>query len=243
MNVPVWVRNKSWVTHRAGGGGRGMRRINTLTGESKSILRTFIEWTGLSQPKIGHSHVMHGPSGMSLNLKALTHAQLEASALEAGVPLSMLLPSDFVMAPEETTNRDTVANGDESSTILPGWAQHPLARMMGDAFQPNEARTLTHARVGGMAALLTRFAVAVIQGHAMSPDELENENRDAPDGVEKAAHHHHSHDIHSYSDHHDFGAMEEMEKKAFYEKLIVAWSLFLVFWCVSYRLLRVSVLV
>lgn len=238
MGAPVWVRDKKWISRRAGGGGRGMQRVNTLTGETSGIFQRIAEWTGLSQPTIGHSHIMHGPSGMNLNLQALSHAQLEASALEAGVPLDMLLPSDFVLADETATAPNLNAAGEPSSSILPGWAQHPLAQIMGNTFQPHEARTLTHARVGGMAAQLTRFAVAVIQGHATSPDEHGNENGDTAEADTVAPDNktlnHHAHDVHLHHSDHDFGMIGELERKAFYEKLFVAWSLFLVFWFVSH---------
>lgn len=235
MGVPVWVRDEKARSRRAGGGGRGAHRP-----EAPGALQHAAEWIGLYRPEIGHSHLMHGPSGMRLNLQALTHAQLEASALEAGVPLDTLLPEGFVLGHDDATIELPVPHQPAGD----GWAQHPLAKQLENAFHPTQARTLTHARIGGMAALMTRFAVAGIHGHAMSPDERaraqrdededQNDSNNGPtDSAEKPAES--SHEPQTTESYHrnDLGAMEDLEKKAFYAKLTVAWSLFIIFWFVS----------
>jgi hypothetical protein len=118
-----------------------------------------------------------------------------------------------------------------------------------------------------MSALLTRFAVAGIHGHAMAPDEpLDQGGPSNPDGdtvsktilsgetlntqqtdpspaaeVDKGP-------VHvgfeptaaSSSDHLGRQMMQDLDKKAFYSKLIVAWSLFFVFWTVSHPFLSLN---
>ena len=97
----------------------------------------------------------YAPTDKHLNSNALTHAQLEAAALEAGAPLADLLASRL-----ETQENDT-GNGD----IQP---QPPL----------------THMRIGGMVSLLGQFAVAFTHSHIdtdtktiTNPDNTEERGR------------------------------------------------------------------
>ena len=76
------------------------------------------------------------PTHRHLNLIALTRAQLEAAALEAGAPLADLLPSGHETSENGTGNVDT---------------------------QPQPR--LTHTRIGGMVSLLGQFAVAFAHNH------------------------------------------------------------------------------
>ena len=220
MGMPVWVSDEQVQSGRGGGRGREADRFRV-----PGILQHAAEWTGLYKPEIGHSHLMHGPSGMHLNLHALTRAQLEASALEAGVPLDTLLPKGFVRgrddSPQPVDNR---------------WAQHPLAKHIDDAFHPTQTRTLTHARIGRMAALMTRFAVAGIQGHAMTPDERAKAERDEEqdqNDLNESPTIELSNQVYQTTGWHNQSESGAMEQKAFVAKLTVAWSLFLVFWFVS----------
>jgi hypothetical protein len=194
---------------------------------------------------------------MRLNLSALTYVQLEASALEAGAALDTLLPSDLMPATEETSVHNADADVEPSS--LSGWIHHPLASHFQHVFHPTEARTLTHARLGGMSALLTRFAVAAVHRHATTPDDLVDDDRptnhigmptsdtvqfgETSDKLEMAEgdkdHSHHldfSSMIAHSSDNFDLQTMQDLDTKAFYSKLIIAWSFFFTFWTVSDRL-------
>jgi uncharacterized protein YbjT (DUF2867 family) len=56
--------------------------------------------------KIPHS--MGRRRGTRLNLEALTHTQLEAAAMEAGVPLDTLLPPSFYDAQMENIDDENV---------------------------------------------------------------------------------------------------------------------------------------
>lgn len=86
--------------------------------------------------------------GMKLNLWALPRCQLEAAALEAGVPLDTLLPADFY----ETYDQDAChhAFGIEHHP-LPSWfATHSVYHRDDRAPEPP-----THRR---LAAMLTKFS-------------------------------------------------------------------------------------
>ena len=259
MGMPVWIHEGDWNGQRTDGGRSVVKRMTIRWQNSPRFLRRAAEWAGFTNRKIGHSQSMHRPSGMQLNLNALTHAQLEASALEAGVPLSTLLPVGFIPAAEETSahnaNTDTAAN----SSASPGWIHHPLASHFENVFRPAQARTLTHAKLGGMSALLTRFGVAAVHTHATAPDEPPHDG--PPTQINKPA----SKAVFSGTtlnnlqidpsptievdqdlSHLDFNpmptrpsdnvvleTMQALDTKAFYLKLIIAWSLFFIFWAVS----------
>jgi hypothetical protein len=235
MGMPVWVRDENWHGHRAGGGGRSVKRVNTEDLNDAAF-------TGSA---IG---TLHRPHGMRLNLNALTLAQLEASALEVGVPLNTLLPSGVIPAVEETS-----AQARPSATSA--WIHHPLASHFEHAFHPTQARTHTDARLGGMAALLTGFAVAVIHIHATERDEpiggggLSTQEPDSagvfvgetpsnteadqpPTGeVDKDL------DFSPHpSDNLDLQMLHDLDTMTFYTKLAIAFGLFLVFWTVSDQL-------
>jgi potassium channel subfamily K len=71
-----------------------------------------------------------------LNIDALTQAQLEAAALEAGAPLADILPSKFETPVDDAGNVDV---------------------------QPQPL--LTHMQIGGMVSLLGQFAVSFTHSH------------------------------------------------------------------------------
>src|SRR5882762_4407296 len=252
MRVPVWIREENWQGDRARGQCRNMRQ------KDSHFLSRAAEWAGFADRNIEFSNILQGPHGMRLNLDALTRAELEASALEAGVPLDTLLPSDCIPGVAGSP-----MNGDResNSSVRSGWTRHPLARYFKNIFQPAQDRTPTQARVGGMAALLTRFAVAAVHRHSMAPDaplgthrpSIQDSNPsskvmlpggtsggvqldlsptiEVDEGVSS------SFDIPStatpQSDKLGRQMLQDLDKKVFYSKLIVAWGLFFVFWTVS----------
>jgi hypothetical protein len=199
---------------------------------------------------------------MRLNLNALTRTQLESSALEAGAALDTLLPSDLIPASEETSAHNTDADVGANSSP-PDWSHHPLAPHFEHIFHPTHTRTLTHARLGGMSALLTRFAVATVHRHAVTPGEVVDEDRPTNQNAHSTSYevlfeetsnklqmdfsrraaevdNGRSHlDVDSMhvpsSDNFYLQTMHDLDIKAFYSKLIIAWGLFFVFWTVSDR--------
>ncbi|KAF9494794.1 voltage-gated potassium channel [Pleurotus eryngii] len=140
--------------------------------------------------------------GMHLNLEVLTGAQLESAALEAGVPLSTLLPPDF--KPRRGLAGD---NGEKNPKRAEG----------GSSDMP-----LTHTRIGRMVGMLGKFANAVYYSGRLAGDiplELAPTPRITPltSGGEAR--------FESFK-----VEMEKEEEKAFYASLTVAWTLFLAFW-------------
>lgn len=128
QGLPVWISD-----HVARGG--------DMVGSG------YIYWAKRSLEALGsrgrESHLdvtRRRPHRKHLNIEALSPDQLEASALEAGVPLQMFL-EPTTSAPGQTDSR-------------------PLATVW-----PNAMRTPTHSQVGRMAAMMTRFAVAVTGRH------------------------------------------------------------------------------
>lgn len=144
-----------------------------------------------------HSH----RHGTHLNLGVLTGAQLESAALEAGVPLSTLLPPDF-----KPWRRKAGSDSEKNPEHEEG---------------PN-GMPLTHARIGRMVGMLGKFANAVHHSGRLAGDiplELPPTPRITPltSGGEAK--------FESFK-----VEMEREEEKAFYASLTVAWALFLAFW-------------
>lgn len=149
IGVPVWVRDENFSENKVGRQDRGMKWAFTKSMSCLSLLSRAVEWSGFCEHKFGHSQLI-APAGMRLNLAALTQAQLEASAIEVGAPLDMLLPSDFISAFGGTNTHNTDTNVASDSSMTRAWVQHPLTACMH-----------THARLSGMSAPLA-FAIAYL---------------------------------------------------------------------------------
>ncbi|KAJ7596567.1 hypothetical protein C8J56DRAFT_850011 [Mycena floridula] len=83
------------------------------------------------------------PHGMHLNLEALSGPQLEAAAMEAGVPLNALLPPSFWKRHNE------IAHGPNDSHAPP------------PVYIPDMDMPLTQARMGRMINMVVNFGLAV----------------------------------------------------------------------------------
>ncbi|KAI1797989.1 hypothetical protein LXA43DRAFT_1105991 [Ganoderma leucocontextum] len=211
--------------------------------------------------------------GQHLNVEALSNAQLEEAALEAGVPLEMFCdlgsrheelhhspmpdPVDHVSASQkEATTLGVVSAVQETraavfhNTISSGWVGHP--------------ETPTQAQLGRMSAMLTKFALAV-SGHHVHPPvhphgayieeaDAEHPHRPPPHSPSSSARPRPSHtgSFADVSKHPTTRWLKEFvresgqrptwnyeklkeasaqeEKRAYYAKLTIAWSLFLIFW-------------
>ncbi|KAH7922910.1 voltage-gated potassium channel [Leucogyrophana mollusca] len=170
-------------------------------------------------------YLNHGPHGMRLNLEALSHSQLEAAALEAGVPLDTLLP------PQYYYNKNEREEDRPEHTLPPWFVTNPIyhhEQMIPDS--------LTHGRMGTMAAMLTKFALVVFESTGPLPEGQEIANESFIDASAADASTTLASSRASSSD--DLGAdyhalVVESEKKAFYVRAIMAWSLFIVFWTVG----------
>lgn len=148
QNKPVWVSDTDWqhgddavrfvgLGGPGGGGGR------------EPLLGRALEALGLREPPPSDpsmrpaQHVPGHPRGMHLNINALTHSELEAAALEAGVPLNQFT--------EVSEARQIAASGGRPT------GQGPLP----DGGWPAQVGTPTDAQVGRMAAMLTEVSLAM----------------------------------------------------------------------------------
>ncbi|KAG2340994.1 voltage-gated potassium channel [Suillus weaverae] len=108
-------------------------------------------------------HPLDRSRGKRLNLEALTHLELKAAAMEAGVPLDTLLPPQFYEA--QMQNDDDDDNADDLEIA----STYPVLSVPHSVYGMNVRRgahqMLTHQRLGAMAALLTRFAIGVSLEH------------------------------------------------------------------------------
>ncbi|KAJ3772262.1 hypothetical protein FB446DRAFT_689583 [Lentinula raphanica] len=226
------------------------------------IDRTFPQWTWRSKWK-GLGAVAH-PKGMHLNLEALDGPALESAAMEAGVPLSELLPPGFAKrwatthpTSGPTNDEDDERSSESSSSAASASAGGILSRhnssLRLDAWlsrlqdvrkslsQNTAELPLTHARLGRMVAMLGGFALAVnrpgaLQGSANTSSAQQTVAKG--DAVKNASPSKAASSVKqekTISQQYEAYrlAMEREEVKAFYARLIVVWTLFLVFWLVG----------
>ncbi len=71
---------------------------------------------------------VYGPGHKRLNLRALTDTQLETAALEAGLPLSELIPKDFNLHEDEYLESDS-----SEGSLATNWRHPYLATGGADA--------------------------------------------------------------------------------------------------------------
>ncbi|KAJ6469379.1 hypothetical protein C8R45DRAFT_1078707 [Mycena sanguinolenta] len=202
--LPVWVRD---VKTNQAGRGLGRRILDFLdrllpwpTGDNPSF--SYGSGFGLGH-RLGYGN---HPHGMHLNLEALSWNQLEAAAMEAGVPLDMLLPDGF---------RDKHRDSDSDAS------SHQENRPVGPA--PDADVPLTHARLGRMIAMLGSFALAVRSGPVVANTPRVPSSAPIP------------HFRKSLTVQYDAlrSGVEKEETKAFYARLIVVWALFITFWTIG----------
>jgi potassium channel subfamily K, other eukaryote len=236
---PVWVQNKP--------------SGNIYVQKLHHILNQIIPWEFSAGRWFGHQkflgQVPH-PHGMHLNLEALTGSELEAAAMEAGVPLGTLLPPAYWRRKHEGLDSP-------HATRVHGHVpppDHPAARV------DLESIPLTHARMGRMLAMLGGFAIALDRSGRANHDP-----NDLPHGMKSGeltsphtgfsmpsmgTHRPHTPTGRHLNDPHvtqspaykkslakqlyEFRTtMEQGEQKAFYARLTVTLMLFTLFWVVS----------
>ncbi|KAH7882329.1 hypothetical protein F5I97DRAFT_1909487 [Phlebopus sp. FC_14] len=178
-------------------------------------------------PSSGIPDVIHDRHGMKLNLDALTHEELEAAAIEAGVPLDSLLPPDFYEPSDRSSNPPPSASGHRLSSWL---VVHPVYHR--DEYVPEP---LTHGRLGTIAGMLTKFALAVFESSGESDQIPRADIGESAEGRETHAPFESTLSVGSSE---DLGAdyralVVQSEKKALYARSSIAWLLFIVFWTVG----------
>jgi potassium channel subfamily K len=149
----------------------------------------------------------YAPNNKHLNLDALTQAQLEAAALEAGALLADILPSRLE-TPVDAGNVDT--------------RPPPL---------------LTHMQIGGMVSLLGQFAVSFVHSHmdkdtqtATNHDDNEVSIDERP--VQERLGVPFTRTLTIQDEESFLEAIKSEERSAFVVRMSLAWLLFFIFWVV-----------
>ncbi|KAI0790498.1 hypothetical protein C8Q75DRAFT_806406 [Abortiporus biennis] len=154
QGLPVWVHDQ--FINREGIRFVGLHGIQAGTGEGHWLKNLF----RFRRPD-GTSHLSGTPRGRHLNIDALSNSQLEAAALEAGVPLEMFT--------EHARGRDRLQyQGSEQRPSEDGLSVdqshkvigHDLHRPSSSNGWPSHPHTPTHAQLGRMAAMLTKVGMA-----------------------------------------------------------------------------------
>ena len=146
-NLPLWVANNNHLVQPRHGSRHHRNHWWKSVKQACSL-----QWKKIS--RVSESLPCYTPSDKHLNLNALTEAQLEAAALEAGAPLADLLLS----TPE------TPANDAGNADVQP----QPL---------------LTHMRIGGMVSLLGQFAVAFTHGYSDAESQTTTNHKGGEDST------------------------------------------------------------
>lgn len=204
--LPVYVDDKEDVDDGHGVRFRGLlphvtSRVPFLRRVGTTIKRT-ATFSSVDVHFTPHHRKTH------LNVNALTNAQLEAAALEAGVPLEMFLDlgerrgSDHPQDVEKTTGGlppHRHEHSDIGQTLAQAHAAHAFRDNMNSGW-PSYAQTPTHAQVGRMAAMVTKFAVAFTGRHAHAPNSSPDAVKDAQDPGENSGPHRNSSATHHQAD-------------------------------------------
>jgi hypothetical protein len=181
----------------------------------------------------GHGFGNH-PHGMRLNLEALTPAQLEAAALEAGVPLETLLPPGFKAEKKTVDSTHGELSREEARRSIP----------------------LTHARLGRMVSMLSQFALAVHRSGvtpssqptpSLASSDINGEDDEKITQNETYLGTPQTPTIvplfrRGLAEEYDTfrKKAKSEEKRAFYSRLFVAWVLFIVFWTIGSAIFMVT---
>lgn len=175
---PLWISDRKYPEEDV--------RFVGLTSEKDGTgeihwMKMWLESLGLKR-SVGDKRIPHvrgHPSGKHLNIDALSPQQLEAAALEAGVPLEMFLsmprkPADGADESERNAKRD------EKDKARLRWFHH---RQPDTNNWPTSPQTPTHAQIGRMAAMVTKFTIALSGAHVHmlghAPETQQQMERDA----------------------------------------------------------------
>ena len=155
--APIWVKDDIRSSRLSNWRETSALVINWLR-------RPFAGTSSRYRQGLGYADGQH-PYGMHLGLEALTRAQLEAAAMETGVPLETLLPPGFKSyADADAQSGDSSASSRTGEGIMAGITGLWREMRSRDGHEPGDIEdrpaTLTHARMGRMVAMLGRFALA-----------------------------------------------------------------------------------
>ena len=182
---PIWVSDRRYSQER-------VRFVGLKDGKEGSgevhWMRKWLESMGLRRIDYERRapHLRGHPPGKHLNIDALSIQQLEAAALEAGVPLEMFLSLPHKVSEHhhhKDDQRSHAGSHRDDKFSYRKWFRH---RTNND--WPSALQTPTHAQVGRISAILTKFALAVTGTHVHmlghSPETHEHLEREAAQGVE-----------------------------------------------------------
>jgi potassium channel subfamily K len=187
-----------------------------------------------------HLHLHQGLGGMHLNLDALTLPELEATAMAVGVPLDELLPLNYMMSRQRRKRRATrnSADGSRKSDV-----ENEVGIEEGMAcrgLNHPDMNKLTYARMGKMISMLGRLALSVHasaapDGTMPKDDNLSIQPCDTipPPTVTAVTGASGNGEVSTQNYGSFRKGMEKEERRAFMARLIVALSLFVLFWVVS----------
>ncbi|TCD59999.1 hypothetical protein EIP91_010926 [Steccherinum ochraceum] len=169
--LPVWVHDRHYAHEGV--------KFTGLPGEQDGAgedhwMRKWAETLGFAKQKTtsdeGHERraTRGHPKKRHLNIDALSSQQLEAAALEAGVPLEMFIDPEGRPTMKRHTS-DGSRSGQQHGELNID-QQHlgigqGLRRTASSNGWPAHPQTPTHAQIGRMAAMVTKFAVAVTGAH------------------------------------------------------------------------------
>ncbi|KAF8067790.1 hypothetical protein FPV67DRAFT_1493564 [Lyophyllum atratum] len=218
---PVWVKGSPRIRQNSCAFIRVLDRIwPTLTDEG--LCREFAQYKHIA----GYGHYPH-PRGMRLNIEALSWPELEAAAMEAGVPLRYLLPEGFKPKKQKETKdkeKDKEKEKDHDNTAqIPGTNNPRIVPPELEGIPP------THARLGHMIVMLGNFALAMNQSSfekVPKPGE-----RHVRRGHKAARHKPQRTAAQQYQELR--ASVEQEEKWAFYVRLTLVLLVFFAFWTIG----------
>jgi len=223
MGLPTWVDDRH-EEQRNVPGGRGRHHHRCCSCFVRAWIQLWAEsWREWEDPTWKY---VYGRRHKRLNLTALSPEQLETAALEAGAPLSGLIPKGLKL-PNKVHDKGSNEVANQTACRFPETHYHPPL--------------LTHVRMGGMLGLLGNFAVAVTHGiHIKQLDTSATDDGNVEtayeEGFEASVHGvpiARSLSMTTAPDEEDLPeALKKEEKAAFYARLGIACTLFLTFWMV-----------
>ncbi|KAH8101114.1 hypothetical protein BXZ70DRAFT_1064214 [Cristinia sonorae] len=163
--LPVWVHDRHF--EHEGVRFTGLSGVQDGAGE-QHWMRKWFESIGVMKPlpTEGRRHIRGHPKGKHLNIDALSAQQLEAAALEAGVPLEMFLdPSSHPTISRHGSNTSEGSHGELNIGRPHLGIGQGLRRTASSNGWPAHPQTPTHAQIGRIAAMITKFAVATSGTH------------------------------------------------------------------------------
>ena len=176
---PIWVPNERRPKLDKGDGLTGLR---LLPGISMPLFKRVGTTLKRTATMTSMETVFGGRRNQHLNVDALTTAQLEEAALEAGVPLEMFLdishrrPSRDTHEESECGSTHEVGgltlHAQDNHGIVPALSEAHAAHAFHENISsgwPSDPQTPTHAQIGRISAMVTKFAVAVAGAHAHAP--------------------------------------------------------------------------